>query len=63
MIAVPAVPPVTTPAPLIEAVPGALLLHVPPAVASVNAVVRPEHTARVPVMAVGKAFTVTVVVA
>jgi hypothetical protein len=39
-----------------------LLLQVPPAVASNAVVVAPEHTASVPVMAAGSAFTVIVVV-
>ena len=56
-------PPVTTPVPLTDAVTGALLLHVPPAVASVNEVVRPEQTDNVPVIVNGNGFTVTVVVA
>ena len=40
-----------------------LLVHVPPAGVEFNVVVKPIHTLSVPVMAVGLAFTVTVVVA
>ena len=56
-------PPVTTPVkdPML-AVPVELLLHVPPAVASVNVVVSPEQTLRVPSIAVGNGLTVTIVV-
>ena len=39
-----------------------LLVQVPPAVASVNAVVKPKHTVKVPDMAEGKGFTVTTAV-
>jgi len=39
-----------------------LLLHVPPVVASLNAVVDPAHTTRVPVIPAGKGLTVTGVV-
>ena len=59
-VTVPAAIPVTTPVPLIVAVPGALLAHVPPAEASVNDVVRPTHTVSVPVMDAGSGFTVTI---
>ena len=44
------------------AMPVALLLHVPPVIASLNAVVRPEHMLRVPRIAVGNGLTVTIVV-
>lgn len=54
--------PVTTPVvDPIEAL-ALLLLHVPPVVASLRAVVLPMHTFVVPVMAAGSALTVTVVV-
>ena len=55
-------PPVTTPVvnPTL-AIPVALLLHVPPP-ASLNVVVKPEHTLSVPNIAVGNGFTVTTVV-
>ena len=58
----PAVPPVTRPVASTDAVPGALLLQVPPAVASDNKVVDPEHTVRVPNIAVGSGSTVTTAV-
>jgi hypothetical protein len=53
------VPAVTTPVdePM-DATALLLLVHVPPAVALLSAVVCPEHTASVPVMAAGSAFTV-----
>ena len=56
-------PPVTTPvdSPTV-AIPVALLLHVPPPVPSVSVVVNPEHTVRVPLIAVGNGFTVTMAV-
>ena len=40
-----------------------LLIHVPPEVTSVNAVVSPEHTAVAPIITPGNGFTITVVVA
>ena len=40
-----------------------VLLHIPPPVASVNAVVKPSHTVAVPVIIAGCVFTVTTVVA
>ena len=56
-------PPVTRPvAEPILAIPEALLLHVPPVVASLNVVVSPEQTLRVPSIAVGDGFTVTTAV-
>ena len=39
-----------------------LLLHVPPAVASVRVVVKPTQTAAVPKIGVGNGFTVTIAV-
>ena len=47
----------------IDAMEGALLLHVPPPVLSVNAIVRPTHTAFGPIMVPGNGLTVTVVAA
>lgn len=60
MIVVPPATPVTTPvvAPTV-ATDVALLLQVPPGVASLSVVVCPEHTSSVPVMADGNALTVT----
>jgi hypothetical protein len=40
-----------------------LLVHVPPATASLSAVVEATHTNNVPVIVAGEVFTVTVVVA
>ena len=60
---VPAVTPYTEP--VVEpTVPTAvlLLLHVPPAVPSVNVVVKPTHTVIVPVITPGNGFTVTTAV-
>ena len=48
IVAVPGVPPVTTPAVLTIAIPGALLLQAPPRVVSVSIVVWPAHTTGVP---------------
>ena len=60
IVAVPDVPPVITPVvKMMLAVAVALLLQLPPAVASVNVVLRPEHTSRVPMIAAGNGFTVT----
>ena len=59
MAAVPALVPVTTP--VVEftvAIPVALLLHVPPAVASVSVIVWPAQTTVGPDMATGKELTV-----
>ena len=63
IVAVPAVRPVTTPDVLIVAVVGALLLHVPPGVASASVVVLPAHSLAVPVIAAtaGPASVVKVV--
>ena len=64
IVAVPADTPVTSPLAFTVAMPVALLLHVPPAVASVNCVVLPIHTVCVPVIAAttGAEPTVTVLV-
>jgi len=62
MTELPAVTPVTTPPAVIVATAGDALLHVPPAVALLNAVVEPTHTLVVPAMAAGSGLTVTVVV-
>lgn len=60
MTAVPAIPPVTTPVvALIEAIVVLLLLQVPVPVASVNVVVKPEHTDNIPEMLTGDGLTVT----
>ena len=62
MTDVPATAPVTTPvAGFMIALP-LLLLHVPPAGVEFNVVVKPTHTAALPVIAVGLALTVTVAV-
>jgi hypothetical protein len=54
--------PVTTPEELIVPTVVLLLLHVPPGVASLRTVVRPWHTAALPVIgAIGITFTVVVV--
>ena len=63
MVAVPAVPPVTTPVVEFTVADVELLLHVPPAVASVSVIVAPTHTAVGPVMAVGAGVIVMVLVA
>ncbi len=58
------VPPVTIPVTVpILAIPDALLVHVPGVVASLNEVLNPEHTLRLPNIAVGDGFTVTTAVA
>ena len=59
VLVVATVPPVTTPVvdPTL-AIPGALLLHVPPP-ASLNVVVKPEQTVKLPNIAVGNGLTVT----
>ena len=64
MMAVPAVPPVTTPVAL-PTIAVALLpvLHVPPVAVSVRVVVSPSHTVIVPVILLGSGFTVTFAVA
>ena len=63
IIAVPGVPPITTPVVRpIEAVPGALLLHVPPAVASLRVIEEPEQTLGNPAIGAGLGYTVTATV-
>ncbi len=63
IVAVPAEIPVTTPVVLpTVATPGALLVHVPPGVASVNVIVEPTHTADGPAITAGNAFTVITLV-
>ena len=52
--------PVTIPAVPIEAILVLLLLHTPPRVRSTNRTVVPGHKNRVPIIANGKGFTVTV---
>ncbi len=63
IVAVPAAMPVTMPVeePIVAIV-VVLLLHVPPAIGLLSAVVPPGHTLAVPVMAGGGGITVTVVV-
>ena len=63
MVASPAFIPVTTPVnnPAVAFV-ILLLLQVPEGVASCKSVVRPTHTAIVPVIAAGNGFTVTIAV-
>jgi hypothetical protein len=63
MVAKPALTPLTTPvaAPTV-AMPVALLLQVPPGVASLNVVDAPTHMNAVPVMGEGNGFMVTVAV-
>ncbi|GAA4461893.1 hypothetical protein GCM10023093_07450 [Nemorincola caseinilytica] len=56
---VPADMPETTPSTLIVPTAGVLLLHVPPAVALLNAVVAPIHMLNGPVISSGDSFTVT----
>lgn len=61
MLAVPADRPVTVPSVATEARVGTLLLHVPPAVASVRLTVEPTHIGALPVIAViGLTVTTTV---
>ena len=64
MVAVLAEPPVTTPeVELTLAVPDELLAHVPPDGVLFKVVVKPEHTVAVPVIVVGSAITVAVLIA
>jgi hypothetical protein len=63
MVVVPMAMPVTIPVVLIVAVVIALLLHVPPAVGWMSMVVRPAHTAGLPVILGAGGLTVTVLVA
>ena len=63
IVDVPADTPVTTPLVMpIVAMPVALLLQVPGALASVSVVVSPAHTSSVPVITAGNGFTVTIAV-
>jgi len=62
MVAVPAAPPEIKPVAPTVAIPVALLLHVPPLMASVNVVVAPAHTAVTPVMINGDELTATILV-
>ena len=57
IVVVPTAMPVTRPAGLTLAVAGAVLLHVPPALASLSSVDNPTHTMGVPVIAAGAAYT------
>jgi hypothetical protein len=60
---VPAATPVIIPVDPAVAVPVAVLLHIPPVVASLNEVVLPTHTLSVPVIddgVVGTGLTVTI---
>jgi hypothetical protein len=60
---VPALRPETKPPEDTEAMPGVLLLHVPPPTVSANPVVKPTHTVRIPVIVVGLGLTVNTIVA
>ncbi len=61
IVAVPAVPPVTTPeVEFTLAVPDALLVQVPPVGVLLKVVVNPEHTVAVPVIDDGVGCTVTI---
>lgn len=60
---VPALPPVTTPVASTVATARLLLLHVPPGVLLLSAVVSPGHTVSVPVVTGARGLTVIVVVA
>jgi len=62
IVALPPATPLTVPSEPTVAMPALLLLHVPPAVASVSASVDPAHTGAFPVIAEGCAFTVTTAV-
>ena len=63
-MAMPVLTPVTIPLPGVTlAIPELVLLHVPAPDASVNANELPGHTGMLPVIAGGKAVTLTVVVA
>ena len=54
--------PETTPAPVMDATDGRLLLHVPPVVVFVSVVLPPIQTTEDPVIAAGEAITVATVV-
>lgn len=60
-IVVPATSPLTTPVLLIVAAVGLVLLHTPPVLVVLSVVVLPTHTCAVPVIVLGSAFTVIVV--
>jgi hypothetical protein len=62
IVETPATTPVTTPVMLTGAIQNAPLLHVPPAGVSVNVVVSPSQTLRVPAIGPGTGNTVTTVV-
>ena len=63
IVAVPTAPPVIAPvAPTTEAMPGALLVHVPPAGVLLSIVVVPTQIEVLPVMVVGSGLTFTVTV-
>jgi len=63
IVTVPPLTPVTIPEEeLMVATPVLLLLHTPPPVALLNVMLAPGHTADVPVMAAGAAFTITDIV-
>jgi hypothetical protein len=62
MLAVPAVTPLAIPPVVTVAIVVGMLLHAPPLVASLSAVVVPLHIFRVPVMAAAPALTVTTAV-
>jgi hypothetical protein len=57
MVAVPALPPVTTPDGSTVAMDGALELQLPPPVAELNVVARPGHTPDAPMMDAGCGLT------
>ena len=59
-MAVPSDTPLTSPVEDMEAIPAVLLLHVPPVTTSLSADVNPLQTARLPAMAAGRGFTVTI---
>jgi hypothetical protein len=59
MVAMPDDVPLTTPNAFTDAVPDALLLHAPPAVASESVILLPWHTAEGPLMAAGSGLTFT----
>src|ERR1035437_9634616 len=60
IVDVPAATPVTTPAPETVTFVVLLLLHTPPAVASLKVVVEPLQTLVAPAIAAGKGFIVTI---
>ena len=63
IVAPPAETPVAMPAPDMDAIEVLLLLHVPPAVASLSGTEYPMHIDVLPVIAAGKGLTVITVVA